>query len=293
MLYVAVATRAFRRYSTYVAATLAGIFTNCVFGIIILLRLPRPVDASPTPAATTPRRGHLRLARPGAAMTVALWGGGTTDDLAERIRTGDVAIDLYRPVGLVRWYLASDLGRAAYHLLTRGLAPTVVGVAALRHRAARVAGPRSASWSRPAGGHVSFAIRFLVARSAPSGCSTTPACSAVRGLRAVLQRDGAAARDLPRRLGDRAWRCPGRRTPGPGGHLARQARGLDCSPALGVPGDVGRRAAGSPARRVLRPPPARWWSRVADTPRRCARRRPTPRIARLWIRSSWPTARRS
>ena len=34
-LYVSVATRAFRRYSTYTAATLAGIFTNCVFGVII------------------------------------------------------------------------------------------------------------------------------------------------------------------------------------------------------------------------------------------------------------------
>ena len=34
MLHVAVATRAFRRYSTYTAATLAGIFTNSVFGVI-------------------------------------------------------------------------------------------------------------------------------------------------------------------------------------------------------------------------------------------------------------------
>ena len=32
-------------------------------------------------------------------MTVALFGGGSTEELAERIRTGDVAIDLYRPVG--------------------------------------------------------------------------------------------------------------------------------------------------------------------------------------------------
>lgn len=60
-------------------------------------------------------------------MTVAIWGGGATDDLADRIRTGDVAIDLYRPVSFLGWWLASDLGRAAYHLLTRGLAPMVVG----------------------------------------------------------------------------------------------------------------------------------------------------------------------
>ena len=33
-LHLAIATRAFRRYSTYTGATLAGIFTNSVFGII-------------------------------------------------------------------------------------------------------------------------------------------------------------------------------------------------------------------------------------------------------------------
>ena len=34
VLYAAVATRSFRRFSTYTAATLAGIFTNSVFGLI-------------------------------------------------------------------------------------------------------------------------------------------------------------------------------------------------------------------------------------------------------------------
>ena len=34
MLYAAVAARSFRRFSTYRTATLAGIFTNSVFGVI-------------------------------------------------------------------------------------------------------------------------------------------------------------------------------------------------------------------------------------------------------------------
>ena len=168
MLYVAIATRGFRRYSTYRAATLAGIFTNCVFGVIysyayLALWAQRP-DAGgydATDAVTYVWIGQALL------MTVALWGGGTTDDLAERIRTGDVAIDLYRPVGLVPWYLASDLGRAAYHFLTRGLAPTVVGFVLFD-----IALP--ASWAAAAAFLVSlvlavttsFAIRFLVAASA-------------------------------------------------------------------------------------------------------------------------------
>ena len=127
MLYVAVATRTFRRYSTYVGATVAGIFTNSVFGAIysfayLALWEQRPgaggYDGSD--AVTYVWIGQALL------MTVAMWGGGTTDDLGERIRSGDVAIDLYRPVGMMGWYLAGDLGRAAYHLLSRGLGPTLL-----------------------------------------------------------------------------------------------------------------------------------------------------------------------
>jgi len=127
-LYVAVAIRAFRRYSTYTAATLAGIFTNSVFGVIISFTYIAVWDQNPS-AGGYDVTDALTYAWLGQAMimTVAIWGGGATDDLADRIRTGDVAIDLYRPVSFLGWWLASDLGRAAYHLLTRGVAPTVVG----------------------------------------------------------------------------------------------------------------------------------------------------------------------
>jgi ABC-2 type transport system permease protein len=99
-------------------------------------------------------------------MTIALWGGGSTDDLAERIRSGDVAIDLYRPVGVLRWYLAADLGRAAYHFLTRGLAPTVVGfvlfdISLPQSPAAAIGFVVSIALAVV----VSFGLRFLVAAS--------------------------------------------------------------------------------------------------------------------------------
>ena len=108
-------------------------------------------------------------------MTVAVWGGGATDDLAERIRTGDVAIDLYRPVSLLGWYLASDLGRAAYHLLTRGVAPTIVGALLFDLRFPSSAGGRgSASPSRGRSRSlVSFGDPDARGRPARSGCSTT------------------------------------------------------------------------------------------------------------------------
>ena len=128
MLHLAVAARSFRRYSTYVGATLAGIFTNSVFGAIMCFVYIEVWAANPdaggydvTDAVTYVWLGQAMI------MTVAVWGGGSPDDLAARIRTGDVVIDLYRPVGILGWYLAADLGRAAYHLITRGLAPTLVG----------------------------------------------------------------------------------------------------------------------------------------------------------------------
>jgi ABC-2 type transport system permease protein len=128
VLYVAIAVRAFRRYSTYTAATLAGIFTNSVFGVIIsfvyIAVWRQSPDAGGYDVADAVTYAWLGQAM---IMTVAIWGGGATDELATRIRSGDVAIDLYRPVGLLGWWLATDLGRATYHLLTRGLAPTVVG----------------------------------------------------------------------------------------------------------------------------------------------------------------------
>lgn len=167
-MHVAIATRAFRRYSTYTAATLAGVFTNSVFGVIysyayLALWAQRP-DAGgydATDAVTYVWIGQALL------MTVALWGGGTTDDLAERIRTGDVAIDLYRPVNLLGWYLAADLGRAAYHFLARGLGPTVVGWLLFDIRLP--GSPVTAAvflLSMVLAVVTSFAIRFLVACSA-------------------------------------------------------------------------------------------------------------------------------
>ena len=168
MLHVAIASRAFRRYSTYRAATLAGIFTNSVFGVIYSFAY-LALWAANEHAGGYDAQDAVTYVWLGQAllMTIALWGGGATDDLAERIRTGDVAIDLYRPVGLVGWYLASDLGRAVYHLLTRGLGPTLIGVVAF-HISLPPSAIAAAAFavSLVLAVVVSFAIRFLVASTA-------------------------------------------------------------------------------------------------------------------------------
>jgi ABC-2 type transport system permease protein len=168
VLYAAVAGRSYRRYSTYVGATVAGVFTNSIFGVIysyayLALWAARP-DAGgydATDAVTYVWLGQALL------MTVAVWGGGSTDDLADRIRSGDVAIDLYRPAGLLEWYLAADLGRAAFHLVARGLGPTLIGLAVFHIRLP--GNPVLAGWflvSLVLAVVTSFAIRFLVALTA-------------------------------------------------------------------------------------------------------------------------------
>jgi ABC-2 type transport system permease protein len=167
-LYAVVAAGGFRRYATYRIATAAGVFTNTVFGFILAYTYMALWDERPqlggydmSQALTYVWLGQALLA------TCAMMGGGFEDELMERIRTGDVAIDLYRPVDLQMWWLAGDLGRAAYQLMARGIAPMVLGALAFP-----LALPTSPGiWlaylvSVTLGVVVSFAVRYLVALSA-------------------------------------------------------------------------------------------------------------------------------
>jgi ABC-2 type transport system permease protein len=128
-LWYAVAQRSFRRYATYRAATIAGVFTNIIFGIIssyVYLTLwgqrPHLGGYDVVDAVTFTWIGQAML------MPVMIWGGGFQEDFTARIRSGDIAIDLYRPTGMVGWWLASDLGRATFHFAARA-APMAVPAA--------------------------------------------------------------------------------------------------------------------------------------------------------------------
>jgi ABC-2 type transport system permease protein len=127
-VYFAVAAGSFRRYATYRIATAAGVFTNTVFGFVIAYTFialwsqrPQLGGYDQAQALTFVWTGQALLA------AAALIGGGFQEELQERIRTGDVVVDLYRPVDLQLWWLAADLGRAAFHLLGRGIVPVAIG----------------------------------------------------------------------------------------------------------------------------------------------------------------------
>lgn len=122
------AKRGFRRYAVYPAASIAGVFVNSVFGFLrayVLLAVYAHRDiVGGYDAATAVTYAWVTQ---GLIMTVFIWGWR---ELAFRIRTGDIAIDLVRPSHPLRAALAFDLGRALYHALFRGIPPFLVGMLA-------------------------------------------------------------------------------------------------------------------------------------------------------------------
>ncbi|MFD6416911.1 ABC transporter permease [Streptomyces sp. NPDC060194] len=130
-LYASVAAGGFRRYSTYRVATAAGVFTNTVFGFILAYTYQALWDERPSlggydlsQALTYAWLGQALLA------AVGLMGGTIEEELVERVKNGDIAIDLCRPVDLQLWWMAANYGRAAFQLLGRGVVPMAVGALA-------------------------------------------------------------------------------------------------------------------------------------------------------------------
>ncbi len=167
-LYLAVAVRGFRRYATYRTATAAGVFTNTVFGVILVHTYLALWDQKPhlggydqAQAVTYVWLGQCLYA------TLAIQGGGAEKDLMGRIRTGEIAVDLYRPADLQLWWLASDLGRALFQLLGRGVIPFVFGWVFFPMALPTDVAPWAAFVvTLVLAAVVSFAIRYLVALSA-------------------------------------------------------------------------------------------------------------------------------
>ncbi|GAA3120509.1 ABC-2 family transporter protein [Planomonospora alba] len=163
LLYARVAAYGFRRHSAYRAAALAGAFTNTVFGVLRAYVLIALWEARPGLAgydvADAVTFCFLSQAFIGPMQ---VFGGGL--QLAGRVRSGEVAVDLLRPASLQLWSLADDLGRAAYLFLLRSLPPTFLG-AALFGVVVPVSAAAWASFTAAfaLGVVVSFAWRYLMA----------------------------------------------------------------------------------------------------------------------------------
>ena len=117
----------FRRYSTYRAATVSGLFTNTVFGFLRAAVLIAALKATHTGViGGYGRRDALTYTwlTQALLMTVAVWGW---NDIALRVQSGDIATDVVRPFDLQGWWLARDFGRAWYAFCARGIVMLVIG----------------------------------------------------------------------------------------------------------------------------------------------------------------------
>ncbi len=115
----------FRRVTTYRWATFAGVVTNTAFGFILAYVLlavfaeRETIGGFDAIDAVT-----FTFVTQGLLMVVGVFGNM---EMAERIRTGDVAVDLCRPYDFQAWWLAVHFGKAPFFLLFRGVPTYLLG----------------------------------------------------------------------------------------------------------------------------------------------------------------------
>jgi ABC-2 type transport system permease protein len=154
--------RGFRRHATYRAATLAGVVTNTMFGFLRGAVLVAAIDAAAQPIAGYDRARALTYVWLGQALIAPIaifrW-----TEIADRIRTGELAGDLSRPADFQGWWLCDDLGRGAYQCVARGVTQLTIG-ALVGQLAAPASLARLPAFVLSVGLAVvvSFGLRFLV-----------------------------------------------------------------------------------------------------------------------------------
>lgn len=128
-LYWEVVRQTARRMATYRGAAFAGAVTNTVFGFILAYVLlavfrQRPeIGGFDAVDAVT-----FTFVAQGLAAVVGVFG---TAEMAERIRTGEVTVDLCRPYDYQAWWAAVAYGRAGFLLVVRGVPPFLFGALVL------------------------------------------------------------------------------------------------------------------------------------------------------------------
>lgn len=125
--YLRLTVAGFRQQSTYLAAAIAGVVTNSVFGFVkMAILLATLAGAGGTAGGYTP---HLMVSyiflSQGLLAAIGAFGGD--GNLSERIRTGDIAIDFLRPLNVQLATLATAVGGAVYSLIPRGLPLVAIG----------------------------------------------------------------------------------------------------------------------------------------------------------------------
>ncbi|MFT7836541.1 ABC-2 family transporter protein [Saccharothrix sp. BKS2] len=157
--YALLALAGFRRYSTYRQAMFAGMATNVVFGMLRLAVLAAAVSSGPIAGYDLAAASTYTWLGQGLMAFVVLGGDG---QLSERIRTGDVVVDLYRPWHLQPALFAEDVGRGAYALVVRFAPPVAFGALLFPFRWPEPAVVPAFAVSLVLALTTSFGLRFLL-----------------------------------------------------------------------------------------------------------------------------------
>jgi ABC-2 type transport system permease protein len=109
----------FQRQLTYRAATLAGLVTNFVFGILRAAIFVALYDIQTEVEGIT-LQGVITYAALGQAL-IGYLSLFSWFDLMNTVYTGDVASDLLKPINYFGYWMAQDLGRAIVQFFLRGV----------------------------------------------------------------------------------------------------------------------------------------------------------------------------
>lgn len=124
--FLALVVAGYKRYATYRQAVWAGAFTNTVFGVVKVSILFAAADAGGGAVAGYDRAALSTYTWVSQGLIAVVFMFQWTP-VVRRVRSGDVAIDLARPIPPILAWLAEDLGRAAQACLVRFLVPMAVG----------------------------------------------------------------------------------------------------------------------------------------------------------------------
>lgn len=115
-----------RRHTTYRTGQLAAAASNTVFGVLRSVVLLGALAGAGGEVAGYDRETAVAFVFVSQALLhpvhIFPW-----SDLSDRVRSGDIAVDLARPVDLQLQFAAADLGRAASTVLPNMVPPLVVG----------------------------------------------------------------------------------------------------------------------------------------------------------------------
>lgn len=124
-LYAKVARATFRRIATYRGATLAGAFVNTAFAFVLSYVLLAVYEERETVGGFDATDAvTFTFVSQGLLMVVGMFGD---TEMADRVRTGDIVVDLQRPYDQQGWWAGVSCGKALYYVVFRGVPPFLVG----------------------------------------------------------------------------------------------------------------------------------------------------------------------